>query len=262
MIRTRNIFPISLALLLALFACESDPVIFEGPYHVRFTESTAFARESFSKTIDIKVHLAGPALDEDIEITYTIGGDAREGVDYVILDDRTHVVIPAGDHFGNIRIQLLNNANNILRSQRIVFTLRNVSSSSLQVGQESSALGSTFTFTIFDDCILGGDYIGKSSPFALPVDGITIASDDCEIYRLSNWDIDIFDSIFDYDLTFKDNGDNTLTIPVQESDDLSESFSTISGSGIVNPLTREITLTVKLNDYPGQPEFTFTLLPD
>ena len=113
------------------------------------------------KPIDIEVHIAGPAPDEELTIGYLIGGNAREGVDYVVLDERKKVKIPAGEYFGNIRIQLINNANNILRSQDIVFTLISANQDNLEIGQGASAIGKEFTFTIFDDCILGGTYSGK-----------------------------------------------------------------------------------------------------
>ena len=113
----------TLILLLIITSCETDPIVFRGPYHVRFTEASGYDKESFSQPIDIQVHIAGPAPEEDLTIGYQIEGNAREGVDYVILDERKKVRIPAGEFFGNIRIKLLNNANNILRSQDIVFTL-------------------------------------------------------------------------------------------------------------------------------------------
>ena len=264
MIRGRqNIINSLLALtLLVAAACEPDPILFKGPYHVRFTEPEDFARESYSKPISIEVHHAGPAPQEDIAISYTIGGNAREGVDYIILGDRGKVVIEAGEYFGEIQLKLINNSNNILRSQDIVFTLRSVDDSDLQVGQGTSAIGNIFTFTIFDDCILGGNYLGSRNAFALPVEGITITSEDCENYLLSNWNIDVFNSPFDMDLTFIDKGDNTLVIPLQEEDALPASLATIKGTGVVDPITREINMTVQLMDFEGQPEVSFTLIPD
>jgi hypothetical protein len=191
-----------------------------------------------------------------------VGGNAREGVDYRILGERGKVVIKKGEYFGNIQIQLINNSNNILRSQDIVFILRNADQDDLEVGQGQSAIGNKFTFTIFDDCILGGNYLGSRSAFAIPVEGITITSEDCEHYVLSNWNIDIFNTPFDMDLTFIDKGDNTLIIPLQEEDALPSSLATIKGTGIVNPVTREINMTVQLVDFQGQPEVSFTLIPD
>lgn len=259
----KNIFRGFLVLLMmVLFSCETEQIIFKGPYFVRFSENTQTLRESYSKVIRIPVHMAGPVLEEDLIVRYSVDGDAREGVDYIILGDRESVIIRKGERFGYIEIQLINNANNIIRSQEIVIRLLSTDNSAILVGQDQGDIGKTFTFTIFDDCILGGNYKGARSAFSIPVEGITITSEDCETYTLSNWNIDIFNTPFDIDLTFIDNGDNTLTIPEQEEDILPSELATIRGSGTVDPITRVIKMTVVLADFEGQPEITFTLTPD
>ena len=48
------------------------------------------------------------------------------------------------------------------------------------------------------------------------------------------------------DLIFIDNGDNTLTIPEQEEEFIDDELATIKGSGVVDPVTREIILKVTL----------------
>lgn len=247
-------------LLLAVSSCETVPVIFTGPYFVRFTEAEQTKRESYSKVIEIEVHNAGPALEEDISVNYKISGSAREGIDYTILTNREKITIKKGEYVGTIKIQLINNANNILRTQDIVFTLQNVSAPTLQVGQGESFIGKTFTFTIVDDCILGGTYTGtRGSP---PIENITITSSDCEIYTLSNWNINIFTSSTEMDLKFVDNGDNTITIPQQEEENIDPEVATIKGSGVVDPTTRKIIMTIILVDFEDQPEVSFTLTPN
>jgi hypothetical protein len=77
-----------LLLLLSLTGCETEKLIFTGPYHVRFTESSDFQKESHSSVIEIEIHYVGPAPEEDVTLGYTIGGNAREGVDYIILEER------------------------------------------------------------------------------------------------------------------------------------------------------------------------------
>ena len=259
----KNILQLLLASVLFIgWSCETEKVVFKGPYYVRFTEPSSFARESFSKPITIQVHYAGPALAEDLTVSYSVGGSARAGVDYIIPGEDGKVVIPEGKFFGNIELQLINNSNNILRSQDIIFTLNGINNSGVKIGQGNSDIGKTFTFTIFDDCILGGNYVGLRSAFSIPVDDISITSEDCERYILSNWNIDIFNTPFDMDLVFIDKGDNTLTIPVQEEDNLPEDLATIAGTGIVDPVTREINMTIQLLDFEGQPEVSFTLIPD
>ena len=235
--------------------------VFKGPYHVRFTEASAFEKESYSGIINIEVHNVGPAPEQDVTLSYTIGGNAREGVDYIILEERKKVKIPAGEYFGFIKIQLINNANNILRSQDIIFTLQTTNIDKLEVGQGSSAIGKSFTFTIFDDCILGGTYSGVRSGGSATIEGITITSQDCETYVLSNWNINVFQTDTEMDLKFIDNGDNTLTIPEQEEEQIDEDLATIRGTGVVDPVTREIIMNITLVDFDNQPEVSITLKP-
>ncbi len=91
--------------------------------------------------------------------------------------------------------------------------------------------------------------------------GITITSSDCETYLLSNWNINVFNSSTPMDLIFIDNGDNTLTIPQQEEETLNTEFATIKGTGVVDPLTRKIILTITLVDF-NEEQVTITYLPD
>lgn len=248
-------------LLMLLTRCETERLIFTGPYHVRFTESSAFEKESYSGVIEIEVHYVGPAPDQEVSLGYTIGGNAREGVDYVILEERKKVKIPAGEFFGSIKIQLINNANNILRSQDIVFTLQSTNIDKLEVGQGPSAMGRSFTFTILDDCILGGNYSGQRSGSSSLHNDLTITSQDCENYVLSNWNLDVFVTDSEMDLKFIDNGDNTLTIPEQEEEQIDSELATIKGTGVVDPATREIILTIMLVDFENQPEVSIVLKP-
>jgi hypothetical protein len=250
-----------LVLLLSLTGCETEKLIFTGPYHVRFTESTGFEKESFSDVIEIQVHNVGPAPEQDITMSYTIGGNAREGVDYIILEERKKVKIAAGEYFGFIKIQLINNANNILRSQDIIFTLQTTNIDKLEVGQGPSAIGKSFTFTILDDCILGGTYSGQRADGSSIYNNISVTSQDCETYVLSNWNIDIFSTDAEMDLNFIDNGDNTLTIPEQEEEEISDELATIRGTGVVDPATREIILNITLVDFDDQPEVSIILKP-
>lgn len=226
---------IAFLLAICLAGCETDKLLFEGPYFIRFTETTLTKKESSIETVKIEVHNAGPALDKDLSIAYSISGSAREGVDYKMVSERGIVTIKKGEFFGYIEVQLINNANNILRSQDVVFTLLTVSDNSVEVGQGIAGIGNTFTFTIQDDCILSGPYTGTRSAFSVPTKGITISSTDCENYLLSNWNINLFSPPFDYSLTFVDNGDNTLTIP--EQDDL-------KGDGTIDPITGKITMNL------------------
>jgi hypothetical protein len=251
---------ITIFCVLILMACETEPILFNGPYHVRFTESSLILKESYSPIINIEVHNAGPELTDDVIISYSISGSAREGVDYEIVGTRGKVTIDDGDYFGNIQVKLINNANNIIRSQDLVLTLTSVNSSDLRVGQSDGGIGQKFTLTIVDDCLLGGSYSGTRSAFAIPTTGLKISSSDCVNYILSDWDVDVFDYPFPMALTFIDNGDNTITIPQQEQPELNEDSATIKGIGSVNPITREIILIIELVDFEA--EVTITLTPE
>jgi hypothetical protein len=260
--RNRKTILTSVVFSLLIFSCETERLLFTGPYHVRFSDAALSEKESFSKPVEIEVHYVGPEVTDDLEVRYTIAGSAREGVDYEFITPRGVVVIEEGEHFGTIQIQLINNSNNILRTQDIVLTLQSLDDLSVEIGQGESAIGKVFTLTIADDCILGGNYIGVRNAVTVPVENITITSQDCEEYTLSNWDIHVFDFIDERDLTFIDNGDNTITIPEQEESTLNEEQATIRGTGSVDPVTREITMIITLVDFENQPTATFTLRPD
>jgi hypothetical protein len=247
---------IFIVLVIASIGCETEPILFEGPYHVRFTENSLLEKESYSPVIEVAIHLAGPAQEEDVQVNYSISGNAREGIDYQIIGTRGQTFIEEGELFGTVRIKLLNNANNILRSQDLVLRLTSASSG-LRVGQSKGGIGREFKLTIVDDCILGGTYSGVRNGLNTPTTGLRISSTDCENYVLNDWDVSIFDDPFPVPLTFRDNGDNTITIPNQNN----ESYGiTFEGIGTVNPLTDEIfmviTITTEDND---QFEFRITL---
>jgi hypothetical protein len=257
--RKVNYIAIILFMLLGS-GCETEPIIFSGPYFVRFTETSLSTKESNSKPILIEVHQAGNALDEDLNITYKISGNARAGIDYTIAGEAGRVTIKKGEYTGTISVSLINNANNIIRSQDLILTIESSSAGERKIGQGESNIGSMFTLTIIDDCILGGTYIGQRN--SVNQAGITITSSDCETYLLSNWNVNLFDSDAPMDLIFIDNGDNTLTIPEQEEENIVEEFATIEGTGVVDPLTRVIIMTITLVDFEGQPQVTITYLPD
>lgn len=237
----------------AVVGCETQDIdrTFEGPYYVRFTDSTLTYKESYARPVAVRVHNAGPVLNEAIKVTYTISGSARENRDYRILGEKGTVTIPANKSFGEINIQLLNNANNILESQSLTFTLTGVQPNSLQVGQAASGvLGRSLRLTINDDCLFGGFYTGTglvgNRTYSVP--DVEITSTDCKQYILSNWNIAL--PFFSFNaikptLRFIDNGDNTLTIPAQSNSELN-STDTLRGNGAWNPRDRKITLNFQV----------------
>src|SRR5689334_35305 len=83
-------------------SCETEKITFEGPWFVRFTQTALTQKESYSKPIEVEVHLAGPAQSDDLKINYLIEGSARQGVDYTIEGTPGVVEIESGEYFGKI----------------------------------------------------------------------------------------------------------------------------------------------------------------
>ncbi|WP_128544394.1 Calx-beta domain-containing protein [Larkinella soli] len=250
--RIQSVVFLSLLLGTAFFACEKSDIdrTFEGPYFVRFTDSSLTYRESFSQPVAIRVHHVGPQLSEPITVNYTISGTAREGKDYAIQGTKGTVTIPANQSFGEIKVKLINNANNILESQTLTFTLTGVQPSSLKVGLgKEGVLGRSLTFTIQDDCLFGGSYTGvlKVGNQSVTLKNIAISSTDCKTYTIANWNIGLFSlNAIKVPLNFVDNGDNSLTIPAQVTTELQAGYDTVRGTGSWNPQNRQITLNLRL----------------
>lgn len=252
-------------LTLLVTACEQDPIIFNGPFFVRFSEQAASAPESELEVIEIPVHYAGPTPESNIEVFYTVSGDAREGVDYIFVSEKGRAVIRRGTNSAVIEIELINNANNILESSDIELTIDNVSPADIAVGQGESQIGINSTFTILDECILSGSYTGAGAPGTSPVSNLAVTSFDCREYQLSNWDINL-EVLGNFPrertLTFTDNFDNTITIPEQEESTLDSELATIRGAGSINPFDNVITLNIELVDFEDSPVVTIRLIPN
>lgn len=246
-------------------ACQEQDLnrTFEGPYFVRFTDSTLTYKESYSQPVAIQVHNVGPILNQAITVKYTVSGSAREGKDYTIEGTKGTVVIPANKSTGAITLNLINNANNILESQSLTFTLTSVEPSSLQVGFGNGGIvGKALTLTIQDDCLFGGTYTGSGrvQNQNVSVPDIQITSTDCKEYTVSNWNIGltnflIFQSagqsvpLFGFNATkptlrFIDNGDNSITVPAQTNAEFATT-DTLRGNGAWNPRNRQITLNLQ-----------------
>lgn len=250
---------------LWLSSCEEQRIIYEGANFVRFTDSTVSFKESYSKAIKIRVHNGGKVLNESINVQYTIGGTAREGRDYRIEGNKGTVIIPVNQSFGEITLYLLNNANNILESSTIEFTIAGVSpSDKIKVGFGEGGLGSKMVFTIRDACIMDGIYTGRLpvGNQAFQLADIEISSADCKRYTISNINVGLlgFPQFFNWDspvgfqaerptLDFIDNGNNTLTIPQQVIPQFASGYDTLSGTGVWNPVNKQISLSIRMKVY-------------
>jgi hypothetical protein len=275
--------------LVWLFAsCKKEETLFDGPSHIRFTDTSASSKESNKELIRIPIHLVGPTMSEPVKVNYTITGTAREGIDYRIEGEKGTVTIPANSYSGSIDLRLINNANNTLESQELNFTLTGVSSDKLQVGWGANkTLGKTFTYTILDECIFSGTYSGQASGLGVNpnkvVKGIILSSSDCREYTVSNWNIGFPDvavnayRLFNYnaikpDLVFVDNGDNSIEIQKQVETylpseiNLIKGFDTIQGQGFFNPLNKQIILQIQVKILDPMKDstaiYSLTLIPE
>ncbi len=237
--------------MLALVACEEQRILFEEADYLRFSDSTIVVKESLGKPIEVKVHVVGKPLNQAVTVNYSVSGDAREGRDYTINGTKGVVTIPAGKLFGIIDVRLINNANNILESQDIIFELTGTSSGpELLLGQAGGKLGKQFRLTIQDDCLLSGFYTGSiaaANNQRFEVADIEVSSQDCKTYTVAKWNVGIFDfNAIREPLNFIDNGNNTLTIPKQVSNYIEVPYDTLQGNGIFDPRTKSIILNVKI----------------
>ncbi len=81
--------------VLSLVACEEQKIVYEGPSFVRFTDTTLVYKESIGQPITVQVHVVGKPVNKAVTVSYTVGGTAREGRDYVIEGTKGLVTIPA-----------------------------------------------------------------------------------------------------------------------------------------------------------------------
>lgn len=160
----KSLYPY-IVLLTSLFvsACEeSQQTIFEGPYHVRFTESESTVSENYSDPFDqnlndpviVQVHLVGPAIEGTTSIRFEVGGTAEENIDYVILDnEQKRLLIPSGRFFDEILIKPINDRENT-GDKTLKITLTEVTND-LAIGFGfNGVVGSTHEITFLeDDCL-------------------------------------------------------------------------------------------------------------
>lgn len=255
---------VSIILFAGLQSCEDKTGIYDGPEFVRFSDTTLAYKESYGLPIQIKVHIVGKPQAEPVHVNYIVEGSAREGRDYKIEGTKGTVTIPANEYFGIITVRLINNANNILRSQDIAFTLTTAltgdGKGAIQVGGgQSQMLGKRFNLTINDDCLFGGTYNATLQGYNDKADNIEFTSINCETYTVSNWNVGVF--IYDAykpKLTFTDNGDNSLTIPRQYNELIGD---TLYGTGNWDARTRVISINLNLkngDEYQAFPTIIYT----
>lgn len=157
----RSIFNILIVFFfsLALSCQEADEIIFQGPYHARFTETESEILENYNDPLNInrneftaiQVHVAAPTPSSTTIVEYKVSGTAVENVDYVLEDgDKKRVLIEVGKHTGEIRYYPLNNREQT-GDKTIKFSIT-TANNDLEAGfGETGVNGRFHTVTIKDD---------------------------------------------------------------------------------------------------------------
>jgi hypothetical protein len=154
------------AILLStlLISCENpNEIIFEGPFHARFTETESEILENykdpvnlnFNDPVSIQVHLAAPSQTNTTLIEYEVSGTAIENVDYILEDgEKKRVLIPVGKHLGEIKYIPVNNRE-LSGDKTIKFTITAVSNG-LDAGFGETGINGRFhrVTIIDDDCLV------------------------------------------------------------------------------------------------------------
>ena len=80
-------------LFTSIISCEkAEEIVFQGPYHARFTESESEIIENFNDPFDlnqnepgkIQLHVAAPTPNNTTVIEYEVSGTAVENIDYLL----------------------------------------------------------------------------------------------------------------------------------------------------------------------------------
>ncbi len=156
----RNIkFYMLLLIVSVICSCSNtEEILFEGPYHARFTETSSTIIENYSDPFNqnyneeqtIELHLASPKLNNTTIILFDTKGTAVENEDYVILNSSKRVLISAGQFFGEIKYLPINNREKT-GDKTIIFEITEVNND-LEIGfGPTGSLGKTHTVTIADD---------------------------------------------------------------------------------------------------------------
>lgn len=127
-------------------ACEEKQTIFDGPYYVRFTNTSASIAENATSNSTIRLHAASPKRGSEIEVKLSVQG-GTEGVDFDFVQGGTTLTIPAGEYFTQFVIAPIDNDIND-GAKTIRFTIESVSGG-LDAG--FGLVGKTFTYSITDD---------------------------------------------------------------------------------------------------------------
>lgn len=147
-----------LLLTLALSCDEREEIIFEGPFHARFTETESEILESYAdpfnqnrnEPVSIQLHIAAPSQNSTTIIEYEVSGTAEENIDYVLENENKRVLIQVGQHKGEIRYLPINNREQT-GDKTLKFTITSVNNDLAAGLGETGVNGRFHTVTIKDD---------------------------------------------------------------------------------------------------------------
>jgi hypothetical protein len=157
-------FWVFLTMAVGLTACDNtNEIVFEGPYHARFTESTSVVTENYkdpinfnrNEPISIQLHLAAPSQNNTTVIEFEVSGSAVENVDYVLESgENKQVLIPIGEHLGEINYFPINNRDQT-GDKTIRFTITDVNNN-LEAGFGETGINGRYHTVIIkdDDCLV------------------------------------------------------------------------------------------------------------
>lgn len=156
---TLNKILIALVLIAGISCSKENEIIFEGPFHARFTETESEILENYSdpfnfnqnEAVTIDLHIAAPTPNSTTTIEYEVSGTAVENVDYVLEGgENKRVLIQVGDHKGEIKYYPINNRE-LTGDKTIKFSITSVNND-LEAGfGETGVNGRFHTVTIKDD---------------------------------------------------------------------------------------------------------------
>lgn len=201
-----------LFLATSMVGCEEQLTVFEGPYHARFTGTSASIKESSTVPATIKIHYAGPKPKESIKVDFSVSGGAA-GVDFNLVGG-TSATIPSGDFFTSFQVTPIDNL--VAGGDKVItFEITTVSGG---ISAGLGLIGKKFALTISDDdCPFKREYFTgtltcvepgySGSPYE-----VTSTADP------SNANAIIIDNFWDYGGVVKyvfDPATNKVTLPTQ-----------------------------------------------
>jgi hypothetical protein len=134
-----------LVLATIVVGCDEELTVFEGPYHARFSGTSASVNESATTETTIQVHFAGPKPTEAITIEFSVTGGAA-GTDFNLIGSNS-LTIPAGEYFASFKVSPIN--DDVASGNKVItFEITSVSNG---ISAGLGLVGKKYNYTIVDD---------------------------------------------------------------------------------------------------------------